>query len=217
MGIKGTTAAATLLAALAVLASACERNASEPSAPAATANEVNGLKTPAAFAAIEGDEERSAALFTELSKVMLHPRCANCHPREGGPTQGDDMHPHNPPAVRGFGMGAAGMECSSCHGPANVEFASMVGSIPGAEPWMLAPESMGWAGASPAELCAQIKDEDLNGGRTLDDLVFHNTEDHLVNWAWHPGEGRSPAPGDQETFGALTAAWAAAGGHCPAG
>ncbi len=182
---------------------------------AEAAQEIAGLKTPAAFADITDDQARAAALFTEMAKVMLHPRCANCHPRSGGPTQGDDMAPHNPPVVRGAGLGAAGMECGACHGAENVAFASMTGSVPGAEPWFLAPESMGWAGASAAELCVQIKDLDLNGGRSLNDLVAHNTSDHLVNWAWHPGEGRTPAPGDQATFGALTAAWADAGGHCP--
>ncbi len=217
MGDFRVTGSAAVLAAMAALLSACGERAPETEAAGAGEGAVNGLMTPAAFSSIAGDEARAAALFTEISKVMLHPRCANCHPREGGPTQGDDMLPHNPPVVRGFGMGAAGMECSTCHGSVNVEFASMTGSIPGAEPWMLAPASMGWAGASAAELCAQIKDTELNGGRTLDDLVFHNSEDHLVNWAWHPGEGRSPAPGDQETFGALTAAWAEAGGHCPEG
>ncbi len=211
LNIAGSTFSIAIIAAL---LSACGQGPSEPAAPA---NDVNGLKTPAAFADIADDADRAAALFGEMSKVMLHPRCANCHPREGGPTQGDDMHPHSPPVVRGFGMGAAGMECSTCHGPANFAFASMEGSIPGAVPWMLAPQSMGWVGATPAEICAQIKDTERNGGRTLDDLVFHNSEDHLVNWAWHPGEGRAPAPGDQETFGALTAAWAQAGAHCPAG
>ena len=180
--------------------------------------EVAGLKTPAAFVGITDDTERSVALFEEMSKVMLHPRCANCHPKEGGPTQGDMMEAHNPPVIRGeAGMGAPGMECSTCHGSANVEFASMEGSIPGADPWILAPQSMGWVGATPAELCVQIKNPELNGGKTLQQLVAHNSGDHLVNWAWTPGEGRSPAPGDQATFGALTAAWVEAGAHCAAG
>ena len=47
------------------------------------------------------DAARSAALFTEMGKVLQHPRCLNCHPVTGGPTQGDDMQPHNPPIVRG--------------------------------------------------------------------------------------------------------------------
>lgn len=205
-----------LLAGAGALAlAACGQKDSADSSSGAL--EVNGLKTPAAFADMTDAEERAAALFTEMAKVIQHPRCANCHPKSGGPTQGDDMRAHEPPVVRGAGMGAAGMECFTCHGDENVEFASMDGSIPGASPWHLPPESMGWQGSSVAEICAQIQDLELNGGRSLEDLVEHNSRDHLVNWAWNPGEGRSPAPGDQETFGALTAAWAEAGGHCPAG
>ena len=205
--------AATAIAASLLLAASCGERKSDPQA--AGPREVNGLMTPVAFAGVSGDEERAAALFGEISKVLLHPRCANCHPKSGGPTQGDDMRPHVPPVVREAGMGAAGMECATCHGTENVTFASMEGSIPGAQPWLLPPESMGWQGSTPAELCAQIKDQDRNGGRTLEDLVEHNSRDHLVNWAWNPGEGRTPAPGDQATLGALTAAWVEAGAHCP--
>ncbi len=199
-------------AALALAACGDRKEAAAPSGEMAVA----GLQTPAAFADITDAQERAAALFTEMNKVISHPRCANCHPRSGGPTQGDDMRPHEPPVVRGAGLGAAGMECFTCHGDENVEFASMKGSVPGARPWHLPPPSMGWAGAGAAQICAQIKDRELNGGRSLDDIVAHNTTDHLVNWAWNPGEGRKPAPGDQETFGALTAAWVEAGAHCPA-
>lgn len=205
--------AATAIAASLLFTSSCGDRKQETDASGP--REVNGLLAPAAFADIAGDEERAAALFGEISKVLLHPRCANCHPKSGGPTQGDDMHPHEPPVIREAGMGAAGMECFTCHGSTNVEFATMEGSIPGAQPWHLPPESMGWQGATPAELCVQIKDQDRNGGRTLEDLVEHNSRDHLVNWAWNPGEGRAPAPGDQATLGALTAAWVEAGAHCP--
>ena len=206
---RWATAAATTAGLL--LLAACGQQEAKPSA----ALEVSGLATPISFDSIDNVEERSAALFSEMAKVMLHPRCANCHPKSGGPTQGDDMHPHEPPVVRGAGMGAAGMECFTCHGAENVEFASMEGSIPGAQPWMLAPQSMGWAGSTPAELCAQVKDPERNGGRSPEELVAHNGGDHLVNWAWHPGEGRTPAPGDQATLGALTAAWVETGAHCP--
>ncbi|WP_428410442.1 Isoquinoline 1-oxidoreductase subunit [Hyphococcus sp.] len=205
---------ASVIAISALSLSACGNKDEKPAATK-SALEVNGLKTPAAFESIADNEQRSAALFNEMAKVMLHPRCANCHPVSGGPTQGDDMHPHNPPVIRGSGMGAPGMECTTCHGQENVEFASMEGSIPGASPWMLPPEFMGWAGKSSAELCAQLKNPATNGGRSPEDLIEHNGGDHLVNWAWNPGEGRTPAPGDQETLGALTAAWVEAGAHCP--
>lgn len=216
MRIK-TRLLSSLLAGAGAMALAACGESGDADADASGALEVNGLKTPAAFADMTNAEERAAALFNEMAKVIQHPRCANCHPKSGGPTQGDDMRPHEPPVIRGAGMGAAGMECITCHGDENVEFASMEGSIPGASPWHLPPESMGWQGSTAAEICAQIKDTELNGGRTLEDLVEHNGGDHLVNWAWNPGEGRTPAPGDQQTFGALTAAWVEAGAHCPAG
>ncbi len=208
---------AAAMAGFALLSACGKKETSAPAPAAVDAREVNGLLTPLAFAHMSDSNARAAALFEEMSKVLLHPRCANCHPVTGGPTQGDDMHPHEPPVVRGQGMGAAGMECTTCHGAANVEFASMQGSIPGADPWHLAPVSMGWAGKSSAELCAQLKNPDLTGGRTAEDLIDHNGRDHLVGWAWHPGEGRTAAPGDQATLGALTAAWVEAGAHCPAG
>ena len=177
---------------------------------------VNGLRTPAAFAYIKDDEARARALFAEIAKVMQHPRCANCHPVSGGPRQGDRQQAHIPPVGRGIaGIGPYGMQCTTCHGTSNATYVSMTGSIPGAQPWRLAPSSMGWLGHEIDALCEQIKDQSRNGGRSLDDLVAHHTKDHLVNWAWHPGEGRTPAPGDQETFGALTAAWVAAGAGCP--
>lgn len=177
---------------------------------------VNGLRTPAAFTYIKDDDSRARALFAEMAKVMQHPRCANCHPVSGGPRQGDDQHAHIPPVGRGIaGIGPAGMQCTTCHGTSNVAYASMKGSVPGAQPWRLAPASMGWLGHELDALCRQVKDKARNGGRSLDDLIAHHTADHLVNWAWHPGEGRTPAPGDQATFGALTAAWVEAGAGCP--
>jgi hypothetical protein len=39
--------------------------------------------------------------------------------------------------------------------------------------------------------------------------------DTLVGWAWHPGAGRTPAPGTQAQFGALIDAWIASGAACP--
>jgi len=75
---------------------------------------------------------------------------------------------------------------------------------------------MAWEGKSLAEICAQIKDPARNGGKTLEKLVEHNTNDVLVGWGWNPGKGRSPAPGTQAQFGALTKAWVESGAKCPA-
>ncbi len=167
------------------------------------------------FQGIENDDERAAALFQEMAKVLQHPRCLNCHPVDGGPLQGDAMEPHQPPVVRSGGMGAVGMECNTCHGRENMEFVGAEGSIPGHEPWNLAPVEMGWVGLSAGEICAQLKDPERNGGRDLAEIHEHNAHDGLVGWGWHPGKGRTPAPGSQEAFGELTQAWIDAGAACP--
>lgn len=174
------------------------------------------LAEPASFDNIADNDARAAALFEELAKVFTHPRCLNCHPVNGGPRQGDLMSEHQPPVVRGpADMGATGMECNTCHGEANVEYAGADGAIPGHLPWAMAPVSMGWIGKSVSEICEQVKDPERNGGRTLAEIHEHNAEDGLVGWGWEPGEGRTPAPGTQEQFGRLTQAWIDAGAACP--
>ena len=175
------------------------------------------LKPAASFASIADEGERAAALFTEMGKVITHARCMNCHPRDDSPRQDDVMAMHQPPVVRHdeSGMGAPGMRCTTCHGAENVAYVGAQGSIPGHEPWNLAPKSMGWIGLSLGEICQQIKDPERNGGKTLAELHAHNAEDGLVGWGWHPGEGRTPVPGTQAEFGELTQAWIDAGAGCP--
>ena len=177
------------------------------------------LRGPDAFADLPEGEARAAAIFEEMGKVLQHPRCVNCHPAGDSPLQGDAMTLHEPPVIRGEGgLGAPGMRCTTCHGPENVAYyTGEAGSIPGHEPWHLAPAEMAWADRSLAEICTQIKDPERNGGRSLDELHEHNAEDGLVGWGWQPGEGRTPAPGSQELFGQLTRAWIDNGAACPSG
>ncbi len=186
----------------------------------ATAQEA-GLKPVSAFDAIEDEAARSVAIFEETGRVLQHPRCVNCHPVGDRPLQNAGMTQHKPPVVRGQGgMGAPGMMCTTCHGPANVEIVAQaegISSIPGNPAWHLAPVEMAWEGKSLGEICRQIKDPELNGGKTLAELVDHMAHDDLVGWGWAPGEGREPVPGTQEDFGALYQAWADTGAHCPEG
>jgi hypothetical protein len=65
------------------------------------------------------------------------------------------------------------------------------------------------------EICAQIKDPARNGGRSLEQIMAHLTNDTLVGWAWAPGFGREPAPGTQKELGALIEAWLNTGAVCP--
>ncbi|MEI4469784.1 Isoquinoline 1-oxidoreductase subunit [Frigidibacter sp. MR17.24] len=173
------------------------------------------LRGPEAFSRIENDAERSVAIFREMGKVIESPRCMNCHPRGDSPMQKDGV-PHMPPVVRGAdGHGAPAMECSTCHSDAPVPFEASDRSVPGHPDWHLAPVSMGWQGLPLGEVCVQMLDPGRNGGLSLDELIHHNGEDGLVGSGWTPGPGRTPAPGTQELFGALTRAWIETGSACP--
>ena len=171
------------------------------------------LKPASEFAAMADDKQRALALFTEAGKVVQHPRCVNCHPAGDRPMQGEDSRPHQPLVVRGDdGLGAIGMRCTTCHGPANFD----PGRVPGHPTWHIAPIEMAWVGKSLREICEQIKDPKRNGGKSIEQLVEHMAEDTLVGWGWAPGVGREPAPGTQKEFGELIRAWAESGAACPA-
>jgi hypothetical protein len=170
------------------------------------------LASVESFASIGDTAARSAAIFTEVGKVLTHPRCLNCHPAGDRPRQGDTSRLHQPPVERGpDGYGLAAMRCPICHQQANFE----PGRMPGNPIWHLAPREMGWEGKTLGEICAQIKDPARNGGRTLEALIEHIGTDHLVGWAWAPGFGRRPAPGTQKEAGALVEAWVKTGAACP--
>ena len=175
------------------------------------------LKRPEDFAQIKDPGARSAAMFVEAGRVIQHPRCLNCHPKDRSPTQGDDLHPHVPFIAAGDGgHGSRALSCSTCHQTQNVStHGATIATIPGHPHWTLAPASMAWQGRSLAEICAQIKDPSRNGGRSLAKIHEHMADDSLVGWAWRPGAGRQPAPGTQAAFGQLIAAWIAAGAACP--
>lgn len=205
-------AAGSLMAGGALLSSV---GAAAPAPPVAAPPET--LKSVSDFTSIQDPAARSLALFAEVGKVIESPRCMNCHPVQRAPTQGDDRHPHNPPMVGGqAGHGPVGLPCSSCHGPTNVAtWGQDIKSIPGDPKWALAPVEMAWQGKSLGAICAQIKNPARNGGRSLAELHHHMAEDHLVGWAWNPGEGRKPAPGTQAQFGQLVQAWIDTGAKCP--
>jgi hypothetical protein len=178
----------------------------------AISDQSDSLASPDSFAAIADTTARSAALFAELGKVLMHPRCVNCHPAGDRPRQGDEGRPHQPPVTRGAdGHGLPAMRCSICHQAANFDPAR----VPVNPEWHLAPREMAWEGKTLAQICEQIKDPARNGGRSLEELVHHIGTDSLVGWAWAPGSGRTPAPGTQQIAGALADAWVKTGAVCP--
>ena len=187
-------------------------SASMPASHAVSEAAPDALASVESFASIGDPAARSAAIFTELGKVLTHPRCLNCHPAGDRPRQGDMARLHQPPVERGVdGYGLPAMRCPTCHLQANVDTAG----VPGNPIWHLAPRDMGWEGKTLREICIQIKDPARNGNRSVDALIEHIGEDHLVGWAWAPGYGRQPAPGTQKQAGALVEAWVKTGAECP--
>jgi hypothetical protein len=183
-GVRLKLRARILSAAAALLAIAM-------TAPAVSDEASDNLAAPESFAAIADTAARSASLFSEAGKVLTHPRCVNCHPAGDRPRQGDVRPLHQPPVERGEdGFGLPAMRCSICHQAANFERAG----VPGNPGWHLAPHEMGCEGKTLAQICEQIKDPARNGGRSLEDIVHHVGEDHLVGWAWAPGGDRRPRP-----------------------
>jgi hypothetical protein len=154
-----------------------------------------------------------ANLFAPIASVLRDPRCMNCHPRDDRPRQGDDGHIHLQNVVRGEdGMGFVNMRCPACHRDEN----NALSGVPGAPTWHLAPLSMGWKGLNDSELCAALKDESKNGGRSVAELVEHMSDDKLVLWGWQPGGKRKPVATPHPQFVKDLKDWAAAGAPCPA-
>src|SRR4029077_3786176 len=135
----------------------------------------------------EKDDAGARAAFLEVYKVLMHPRCLNCHPSGDAPLQGDDSHVHLQNVQRGEdGKGKYALKCANCHQDVNLPGANMP---PGNPTWHLPRKDMPlvFQGKSPRELADQLKDPMRNGGKTLAQLAEHVTHDKLVLWGWEPG------------------------------
>ena len=162
------------------------------------------------------DAKQAKAAFLEASKVFLSHRCMNCHTAGDVPTQGDSATPHPEGVGRGKeGRGLEGLACTDCHMAQNTEGEGMP---PGVPDWRMPPADMKmvFQGRTPAELCRQIKDPKLNGGKTkLADVIHHMEGDPLVLWAWAPGNNRTVPPMTHKDFMAKMKTWVDNGGACP--
>lgn len=158
---------------------------------------------------------RGLAAWDTVYRVLLHPRCANCHPDGDVPLQGDDQQPHAQNVQRGpHGNGRYAMRCSTCHQATNTPGPNMP---PGAPHWQLPPPKtpMVFFGRSKAQLARQLKDPSQTGGRSLEALLKHMREDPLVLWGWSPGEGRTPVPVPHDQFVAAMQTWIECGAVVP--
>jgi hypothetical protein len=188
--------------------------------PSATAARASALGALMLLVACSWTARKSSAdaprpgdlAFTRIAEVLKSPRCINCHPAGNSPHQGDEARVHDFGVTRGSAdRGAPGMHCDTCHQESNQDSSG----VPGTRHWQLAPLSMAWEGLSDADLCRAVLDRSRNGGRSVDDLVHHMTEDALVQWAWEPGGQRRPPPVARDEFLELVRAWAASGAECP--
>lgn len=185
-----------------------------PAAPIALAASLM-LAVPVAASA-----ETPLEIWDRIHAVFSHPRCANCHvpednrPRWSGPSYGAEARYHGMFVHGGESrIGAETLPCATCHGAEN---APVPHGPPGAGSWALAPVEMVWWDQSSAAICAQIRDPERNGGRTLEEVAQHVEHDPLVHWGWAPGPGREPAPGSAEALAEAIRAWSDAGAPCPA-
>jgi hypothetical protein len=154
--------------------------------------------------------------FMQIYKVLMSPRCMNCHPSGDIPLNGDDNHLHPQGVKRGTdGKGVYAMKCSNCHQTQNTPGLNMP---PGAEDWHLPPADMRmvFQGRSAPELAAKLKDTKQNGGKSPHDLIEHMKTD-LVKWGWRPGEGRSIPPLSYAEFVKLWNQWINSGAVVPGG
>ena len=139
------------------------------------------------------DRMASENAFIQVYKVLMSPRCMNCHPSGDIPLNGDDNHLHPQGVKRGVdGKGLYALKCSNCHQTQNTPGLNMP---PGAEDWHLPSADMKlvFQGKTAHELALQLKDTKQNGGKSPHDLIEHMKTD-LVKWGWKPGEGRTTPP-----------------------
>ncbi len=163
---------------------------------------------------VNKDSVESVQAFLKVYKVLLSPRCVNCHPAGDIPTQGDDGHLHTMFPKRGLdGKGVYAMKCANCHQSANTPG---LHTPPGNPNWHLPPADMKmvFEGRTPHQLAKQIMDPKQNGYKNKTQLIAH-ASDGLVVGAWNPGEGRTLPPMSHEEFKKAWVTWINKGAYAP--
>jgi hypothetical protein len=160
------------------------------------------------------DSVESVKAFMDVYRVLMSPRCMNCHPAGDVPLTGDDNRLHNMSPQRGKdGKGVYAMKCSNCHQPTNAEG---LNTPPGHPDWHLPPANMKmvFQGRTPYQLAKQLVNPKTNGNKTLAQLIEH-ADDGLVKAGWNPGEGRTLPPLSHEEFKSAWITWIKTGAYAP--
>ncbi|MBW8687008.1 hypothetical protein [Chitinophaga rhizophila] len=181
-------------------------------------NRVPEETTMARFTAAEAAEPDSIVskkAFLQAYKVLMHPRCMNCHPVGDRPLQGDDSHIHTMNVQRGKdGKGLYAMKCSNCHQPQNTPGLHMP---PGNPDWHLPPADMKmvFQGKSPRELAQTMLNKNENGHKDHEALIEHVAKDSLVGSGWNPAEGLAHLPMSRAEFVKHFKTWLDKGAYLP--
>ena len=170
---------------------------------------------PRNYPMMANDSVGSVKAFMAVYKVLMSPRCMNCHPSGDVPLQGEDSHLHTMGVKRGKdGKGVYAMRCSNCHQPQNTAGLHMP---PGNPKWALPPANMKmvFQGRTPRQLALQLLDLKQNGGKNKEQMIDHMANDDLVGWGWHPGDGRKLPPMSRAAFADQVRLWIAKGAYAP--
>lgn len=160
------------------------------------------------------DNVESVSAFMDVYKVLMSPRCMNCHPAGDVPLQGDDSHLHTMLPRRGKdGKGVYAMKCSNCHQATTMDGAH---TPPGHPDWHLPPANMKmvFEGRTPEQLAKQLVNRKTNGNKSLQQLIEH-ADDDLVKIGWAMGEGRPAPPMSHEEFKKAWITWLEKGAFAP--
>jgi hypothetical protein len=164
------------------------------------------------------------AAWDSIHTVLSHPRCLNCHVGADNVLLWGTVEA--PDRIHGMAInagesriGAETLSCNACH-----QTSTRPNTVPHAAPhtgmnWRLAPVAFQWTDRTGAEICAQMRDPDRNGGRDEAGLIEHILHDAelfgFITWSFDPGAGREPAPGSLQAHLEDMAVWTAAGMPCP--
>lgn len=160
------------------------------------------------------DSVASVKAFMNVYKVLISPRCVNCHPSGDIPLQGDSSVVHTMLPRRGKdGKGMYAMKCSNCHQPANT---AGLHAPPGNPSWHLPPANMKmvFQGRTASQIARQLKDPKQNGNKNMQQLLEH-ASDTLVKWGWNPGDGRTLPPLTYAEFKKEWYTWIEKGAYVP--
>ena len=175
---------------------------------------LDASKTIAPVVFVKRDSIASVSAFKQVYRVLMSPRCMNCHPAGDVPLQGDDSHLHAMLPKRGLdGKGKYAMKCSNCHQPTNI---AGLNKPPGNPNWHLPPANMKmvFEGKTAGELAKQLMNPKTNGNKTYKELIAH-ADDSLVKAGWNPGEGRTLPPLSHAAFKKAWITWLENGAYAP--